>query len=305
MGEGESHPLGDGHLRFSATSAFSRLVTNASMDLTLRPPPAEGSNSAVAIGDRLFLKVYRRLRDGVNPEIEMGRFLTDVSPFPNVAGLAGTLEYQPGSGDRVALAVLQQRVSSQGDGWSYTIDYLQRFAEQALLTAEGEEIAELDTRHAAYLSLMRVLGRRTGELHRALSVSSGDPAFDPEPITDADLSAWRQRLDVEAGDTLEKLAGRFETLPDDAREQAALLLARSLEERRAKTSPLKDVAGMQRSFGYAAAAGVREATVDRPEDLRRLLPLAREWEHAACASFEDGYLEAVAGCPAVPCGSET
>ncbi|MDX1431097.1 MAG: putative maltokinase, partial [Gammaproteobacteria bacterium] len=363
MGAGESSSFGDGRLRFSSTSAFARLMRDAPDDWSARPPSAEGSNSALLVGERLFLKVYRRLREGINPEIEMGRFLTDVSPVDNVAALAGVLEYEGDDGERIALAVLQERVIAQGDAWSYTVDYLRRFAEEALLESASAQIREgqsrvdnpdTQARHDGYLSMMRTLGRRTGELHCALSVTSGDPAFDPEPITREDLRAWTGRTAEEAKLTFDKLERQLEGLPETARGQAERLLAsrgaldrrigslaparvqgaktryhgdyhlgqvlvaendfvivdfegepaRPLAERKAKSSALKDVAGMLRSFSYAATTALREATADRPDDVRVLRPLLHDWERAARSAFEGAYAEAIAGCEAVPESAE-
>ena len=141
-------------------------------------PKFQGSNTVVTLGERLFLKGYRQLRAGVNPEFEVGRFLTEVAHFANCVPVAGAIEYVAADGTPTSLALLQGYVANQGDGWSYTLDYLERYFESRLAAA-AEPPADV---HGAYLSLVHTLGTRTAELHRALALRTGDPAFDPEPL---------------------------------------------------------------------------------------------------------------------------
>ena len=178
-------PLGQGWLRFSATRLFAELAGDAPESLPVRRLALDSSNTTIAFGDRLLMKAYRRLQPGINPELAMGRFLTEIA-FPNIAPLAGALEYESREGDGTTLVLLQGFVPNQGDAWSFTLDYLRRFLtdcfEQPNVVREaGENV------HAVYLLFAATLGRRTGELHRALARATGDPAFDPEPVTAADI----------------------------------------------------------------------------------------------------------------------
>src|SRR5690606_8493731 len=104
--------------------------------LPLHLPKAMSSNTTVALGQRFFLKAYRRLRPGTNPELEMGRFLTAVAGFRHAVPLAGTLELVRADGTTTTLAVLQGYVENQGDGWDYTVDYLTRFLETQRTASE-------------------------------------------------------------------------------------------------------------------------------------------------------------------------
>jgi len=76
--------------------------------------------------------------------------------------------------------------------------------------------------------------------------------------------------------------------------------ARSLDERRSKQSPLKDVAGMLRSYSYAAFASLTRFTTRRPQDAERLEPWAQLWERSVIAEYLRAYREALAGSPIVP-----
>ena len=155
----------------------------------------------------------------MNPELEIGRFLTDVAHFPNCVPVAGALEYVAADGVAMTLALLQAYVANQGDGWIYTLDYLERFLEHA---AHAAETVPPDV-HGAYLALVQTLGVRTAELHVALAKRTGDPAFDPEPLERRRRRrAGRQRAVDEADATLRRCSqARVEQLAGDVRDEAA------------------------------------------------------------------------------------
>ncbi len=342
-------PFNKGRLQFMHTRAFADL-TRDYIPGPIEPPPAEGSNSTLILGDKLFLKAYRHLQEGINPELEMGRFLTDISPYPNIVPLAGALQYHGPDETVITLALLQGFVENQGDAWSYTVDYLERFFADALLSGLIDTGEENGTLHGGYLLQIETLGRRTGELHQALARPNGEPDFTPEPITGADLSVWSKLVGQELRQSLKQLQRALVHLPAPLCETAGQLLegkqrlldwctsqlpstikasktryhgdyhlgqvllvendfiiidfegepARPLSQRRIKHSPLRDVAGMLRSFNYAAEFALNEATADRPLDLPRLRPLAERWEQATREAFMNGYRKEVAGCPSYP-----
>ncbi|HSD61083.1 MAG TPA: maltose alpha-D-glucosyltransferase, partial [Burkholderiales bacterium] len=340
VGAGKVLPGAHGNIRFVPTSAFRELAGEGPAALPVRRPGAQGTNTVVALGERLFLKGYRRLQAGVNPEVEIGRFLTEVARFPNSVPVAGAVEYTGRDGTQMTLALLQGYVENQGDGWSFTLDYLERFLEQCHGAAPGpaEEV------HGGYLTLIRTLGRRTAELHRALAMKTGDPAFDPEPVEAQDLAAWGRQVAEEAAATLALLEQRRGSLPAaamgdvdavierrgdllkgigarvPARVQAAkirhhgdyhlgqVLLAhndfviidfegepaRPLSERRHKHSPLRDVAGMVRSFDYARHAAVSRFTAGSA-GLAGFESAGRDWRTAVERVFLQAYADAAQG----------
>ena len=332
-----------GTIRFSPTSAFHDLAGEQLAELPVRQPGAQGSNTAVALGERLFLKGYRRLQHGTSAEVEIGRFLTEVAHFPNIVPLAGAVDYAGNDGSAITLAVLQGYVENQGDGWEYTLNYLERYLEQRRASTEPPVMpAEM---HGAYLALIRILGQRTAELHKALAMSRGDPAFDSEPIEHHDMVSWRKRASDEAKATLSQLEQRLDELPDTARTEAEALLsrnaavtgyieertptrldgvriryhgdyhlgqvllrqndfviidfegepARTLDERRQKHSPLRDVAGMLRSFNYAGYTALSRMIAERPEDYATVEPWTREWETETARAFLHAYEDNVRG----------
>ncbi len=340
IGEGGEAATARGRLRFVPTAAYGSLAGIGPWKLPVSKPLAQSSNTVVTLGERLFLKGYRRLRPGINPEFEVGRFLTDVAEFPHCVPVAGALDHVGADGSVTALALLQAYVSNQGDGWTYTIEYLDRF----LASDAGPADAAAADAHGPYRTLARTLGERTAQLHRALAMPGGGAAFDPEPVSAADVAAWKARVGADAQATLDLLARRGERLDASLREDAKALLkdprgllgriertrfetagarkqrfhgdyhlgqvmlrqndfliidfegepARSLEERRAKHSPLRDVAGMLRSFDYARWGALRRVA-PTAEDAARCAPGAEAWLAAARAAFLEGYAQAAEG----------
>ncbi len=341
MGAQQTLPCQQGSIRFSTTEAFALLTLGTTAEMTVRQPSTQGSNTVVVLNEQLFLKGYRHLQIGIQPEFDIGRFLTDVAHFPHTIPVLGIIEYHGNQGDLLTLALLQGYIENQGDCWSYTLDYLERFVED-LRTVVAPVEPTVQDEHSAFLVLMRTLGQRTGELHNALGMVTGDPAFDPEPITAKDLAGWVAQLQGEAKATLNLLELHAESLSGPAQAAANTLLprraalteriqacggepmkavktryhgdlhlgqvllaqndvmfidfegepARPLAERLHKHSPLRDVAGMLRSFDYAAHTALVKVTADRPEDMALIDHALNDWEGQTGRVFLAAYDEA-------------
>ena len=341
IGTGRELRGGSGTLRGSPTGAFAALAGSAPSKLPVRVASMHSSNSTLALGDRLFLKAYRRLESGVNPEAEIGRFLTEVAHFPHCVPVAGTLDYIAADGSPTTLALLQGYVENQGDGFEFSVNYLAQFLEQQS-SAAGVSVG--DDVHGGYLALVRTLGLRTGELHCALAMPTGDPAFEPELASSDHAQAWCIRAVDDADLVLDKMAQQLGALSPAARTDAEMVLrqradiatrlsthcaqatgkirtrvhgdyhlgqvllaqndfiiadfegepARPLWERRQKLSPLKDVAGMLRSFDYAMHTALHRAIAGRFDLVPVLGPLAQQWQSTTAAAFLDAYRVAVA-----------
>ena len=342
-----------GKMKFSATAAFSAARTDV-REMPVSRPSAMSSNTVVTLDDTLFLKGYRRLREGVNPELEMGRFLTDVVHYPNCVPVLGALEYFGTDGRVMTLALVQSHVQNQGDGWDYTLGYLERYLEELRTAglAAGEQVPTVKA-HGGFLALAAMLGKRTAELHLALATRTGDAAFDPEPLVATDVTAYRERAIAESNSTLALLRERVGQLPPPVQVYAQNFLARSaalqtqlgvshgtslggiktryhgdyhlgqvlvtandfviidfegepartFEERRAKGSPLRDVAGMLRSFNYARWSALRRIA-QTGEELERLEPSARAWELATRDAFLEAYVTTMSAKGAAPIDTE-
>jgi trehalose synthase-fused probable maltokinase len=167
---------------------------------------AEQSNTAVTLGDWGFLKLFRRVEAGVNPDVEIGRFLTETAPTVNTPKVLGTLDYQPAADrDSISIAILLERVAGEVDAWQFTLSSLagfwQRVAESAADWPAGRIEAEAAASSLArligpYLDAVGLLGRRTAEMHVALAAGM-DEAFRPEPLTAASIAALHDRVAVE------------------------------------------------------------------------------------------------------------
>jgi trehalose synthase-fused probable maltokinase len=269
----------------------------------VRPMGAEQSNSSVVFGDRIALKLFRKLEPGINPELEMLRFLT-AHDYPNIAPLYGWYEYE---GDTLAatLAVAQQFIAGGTDGWELALE-------------------EIPAAPDVFLERITTLGAATARLHSVLATDGGDPAFSPQDPSSEFLNLLKATLD----DQLERVFGH---LPDDpnvapimgleqeVRERITLpaqgpiggksirihgdyhlgqtlysqndwtLLdfegepARPLNARRQKRSPLRDVASMLRSFSYATWAVKLQRGLEAPAD----------FEERARAAFLDAYFSGI------------
>ncbi len=300
---GRSQPTsGEGTIEFHAVEGFAGLGAELGSSQVIG---SEQSNSSVVFDDEAILKVYRRLEAGINPELEMLRFLTE-HDFPNVAPLGGWYAYL-GRPFEATLGILQEFVPNGLDGWELALDELVASPER-------------------FLGRLRRLGEVTGRMHTVLASDQSDPNFaveDPSPeslglltaMIDEDIERVFLELPEDI-DALEPIRGRGEEVRERLRQRTHagaagrvirhhgdfhlgqtlwasddwVLLdfegepARSLAERRRKRSPLRDVAGMLRSFAYAASAvgWLRDGAAAPPG-----------WEELARAEFLGGYLGAV------------
>ncbi|MDE2582703.1 MAG: maltose alpha-D-glucosyltransferase [Rhodospirillales bacterium] len=323
-----------GTVRFLPTARLAETEIPPAPDI--RRLSAEQTNSSLVVGDVAVIKLIRRVTAGIHPEAEMTRHLTERG-FPNIAALLGEVVRVDTDGTSHTLILLQAFVRNQGDGWTWTMDFLARTVEELALT-DADEAAKADA-FAAYLTFAGTLGRRLAELHAVLAAPSDDPAFAPEPADASALRGWASSARAQIDHAAETLRA-MKTWPDEATEaMAADLLeqapalreaidrlaeegtgalctrvhgdfhlgqvltvqddvylidfegepARPLAERRMKSSPLRDVAGLLRSIDYAAAAaGLDQVGLPTPVSPRRGELLER-FRIDAKAAFLDAY----------------
>jgi maltose alpha-D-glucosyltransferase/alpha-amylase len=191
------------------TKAFKRLAATDGQDLEARALQGEQSNSSVAFGDVFVLKLYRRVDEGVNPDLEIGRFLTDRG-FEHTAPVAGAIELKRSRRPPTTLGILHGYVANEGDAWSYTLDQLNGYVETVLarsmrpdatvpapglfdVVADGAPEIAVELIES-YLPVAGLLGRRTAEMHLALASDANDPAFRPEAVSPHDQRALYQSL---------------------------------------------------------------------------------------------------------------
>ncbi|MCM8748606.1 maltose alpha-D-glucosyltransferase [Thermomicrobiaceae bacterium CFH 74404] len=363
---------GAGAVIAQPTRAFRWLVNSS----TPLPEPglsrAEQSNNSLIYGDRLILKLFRRVEPGLNPDLEIGRFLTEKARFEHTPPVAGSLEYQSGQGEPMTLGILQGYVVNEGDAWQYTLDTLGGYIERVLASqidppevslatpdllacAAQEPPPEAYELIDTYIESAHLLGRRTAELHAALASERQDPAFVPESFTPHYQQSVRQAMRSFAAQTLQTLRKQLARLPEPVRADAERVLAREasiyetyrglaqrqihakrirchgdyhlgqvlytgrdfviidfegepvrpLSERRLKRSPVLDVAGMLRSFHYAAYAALfdhlQRGLVQNPAQVE---PWLRYWYAWVASRFLQGYLGVIGSAGVLPSDPE-
>lgn len=367
----EEIPARHGGIRGVRGKKFHDVLGCVEAPLQVRRGSAEQSNTSIFFGDRFILKLFRRQEAGVNPECEIGRYLTEKVGFDRIPPFAGLIEYTPTeNGNTSALGILQGLIANEGDGWKWTTEELDRYYETCAplsipenLSGELGDIMELAERPPSqlardhvgmYLDAAATLGRCTAELHLALASPTDDPAFLPEPMSADDLKALMADVRQHASAVFNILKDRVPYLSDEVIEIAGAVLtrrrrilqrlealgrsnlrtqririhgdyhlgqvlrvktdfvildfegepARSLAYRRSKQSPLKDVAGMVRSFSYAAYASLIAYIARHPGDFETLEPWARLWQRSVSAEFARVYRQTLGSVDFVPASAE-
>ena len=317
----------------------------------------EQSNTSFVYGDDYIFKLYRRRTDGINPEVEMIRFLTEDAGFTHIAPFAGLIELTPPDSSPVTIGLLQSFIKHINDGWTYSLK------RAGYCLAHPPSGKSENTTHPPtlprpgvsdnlpsplirnwigeeYLAEIELLGRRTAQLHQALSSKSEIPAFAPEPYSLTDREEHLRSSLSLLKNTLLLLEKSENRLPPEVRAEARQLRekssafidrlhqitdlsssgmkirihgdyhlgqilrtgddftiidfegepARSIIERRRKRSPLIDVAGMIRSFHYAAYGAIFLGVDPDPERINILPPLAEDWYQTVSDTFLRSYL---------------
>ena len=298
---------------------------------------AEQSNTSVVFGDAAIYKLFRLLKPGIHPDVEVTAFLTNRAHFPHTPALLATAWFDD-RGERTVAGMAQEFFPGSTDAWRYTLERASGYYAAPV----GRELANPTTADA------RTLGEMTRGLHEALASDATDAAFAPEAVTPEDVERWARRAQQSVRESLAALdrQSRSPEFPSERVAEARALVgraehyvgwideivdsvgddlggririhgdyhlgqvlhtasgafkvidfegepSRSLAERREKASPLRDVAGMLRSFAYAAAtlATSVAGTIDpRTREIR-----SARWERETRAAFLEGYSRARRG----------
>ncbi|HNV86843.1 MAG TPA: maltose alpha-D-glucosyltransferase [Candidatus Omnitrophota bacterium] len=323
----------------------------------------EQSNSSVFYGDRFILKLFRRFEEGINPDLEVGLYLSERKNFSGIPSVAGALEYRKGRNVTATIGILQTFIPNQGDAWRYTVDAVSHYFEKIIarpgiselkpdlsqnpLVLSREPVDPLASELInPYLETARLLGRRTAELHLALSREKEDPAFHPEPFSLLYQRSLYQSMRNLTTHVFQILGRRLKSLPEAMQTEAKSCFdrkedilkrfqsilgmkvtamrirchgdyhlgqvlytgkdfviidfegepARSFSERKIKRSPLRDVAGMLRSFHYAAYNSLFDRTIASglasSGNVGMLESWARFWYLWTASAFLRAYFDA-------------
>ncbi len=363
-----------GELRAKQAKTYRDICPASAGALKPKPMTVEQSNSSIIYGDRLVLKVFRHVEPGVNPDLEIGRFLSENVRFPHVPAVAGWLEYSATDGEQATLGILQEFVPNQGDAWRFTLNSLAEFWQQA-----AERLVEVSSLNppelyplkrsvlpmpaimrelcGKYLDAAALLAQRTAQLHLALAADSARTAFAPEPFTQQFQATLTQSLREKTQNAFALLRSHVAEMTGDTRVEAQRILkaegelletfatalsqpmaamrtrihgdyhlgqvlytgsdfviidfegepARPIAERSVKLSPLQDVAGMLRSFHYAAFSSVFATAAGggaHSEDARQRLKVAQVWYLCMAAHFTREYLNEAGRASFIPATEE-
>jgi maltose alpha-D-glucosyltransferase/alpha-amylase len=343
--------LESGELRFTSNGLLPDEEDFS--ELEVRRPIIEQSHTSIFFGEKFIFKIYRQVQEGANPELQMGRYLTKAPEFNNIARVAGSIELELENGQVITLGILQEFIDNQNDAWTFTLNYLERYEDSCLISAhnpERPERKEEQASHNMYLTMMKTLGQRIGQMHKALAAETDDPDFKPEIISTEEWQKWSEKIETSFIKTIKELEKRQKDFDDELKEKTGKLIenqdaalekirslipeksglyktrhhgdlhlgqillvandfiiidfegepARPLKERIAKFCPLRDVAGILRSFSYAAETARRRVKQDRPEALDLMKTYTKEWEKLAGQNFLDAYLNETQDCISVP-----
>jgi maltose alpha-D-glucosyltransferase/alpha-amylase len=293
---------------------------------------AEQSNTSIVVGDRAIIKLFRALRAGIHPDVEVTRFLTTQADFTNTPKLLGSARFES-NGESMIAAMMQSFVAGSSDAWSYALEK----AKPYFTSPKGKDLPN------TFVDDARRLGEITRAMHEALASDDDDPAFAPEDVEPEDLDRWAHRTQqmirdsislleravAQSGVPKERLAeaqalihrrdhfiGWINEIDDNLGDDVGMRIrvhgdyhlgqvlrspandflvidfegepTRAIEERREKTSPLKDVAGMLRSFAYAAAT--LAMSIEKTHDVPTREVRVARWERDVRAAYLDGYL---------------
>ena len=332
---------------------------------------AEQSNTSLIFDNKYFLKLYRKLDNTINPDLEITKYLSEKTEYKNSPRFVGAIEYAPDTRNIIVLGMMQDLVPNQGDAWDYTKDALKRFFERVLTqpkdapaeetehTLEPMRYQELsenmkDLMGVVFPERISLLGKRTAEMHKALAANPEEKDFEPEPFSlhyQRSLFSSLQSLTRNAFQNLQK---SLKTLPEHIQPEAQQVLdlkgevlksfkkvydhkipimkirthgdyhlgqvlwtgkdfviidfegepARSFSERRLKRSPLRDVAGMVRSFHYASYSSIIEPEFDQQKKEGDLDTWAETWYYLVTRMFLQGYYENVGDNDFIPNNEE-
>jgi maltose alpha-D-glucosyltransferase/alpha-amylase len=329
---------------------------------------AEQSNTSLIYNGKYFMKLYRKVDNTINPDLELTRFLTEKALFPNVPNFLGDISLFHKDKSLTVMALLQDAVPNQGDAWEYTKDAIQRYFERVLIQPKSEVVPELSADLSTPLTFQEIspslqdligyifaeriflLGKRTGEMHQALAGHPQDPNFSPEAFSLHYQRSLFSSLQSLTRGAFQSLRQNLKNLPDGIREEAEEVLhmkdqvlkmfkrifshkittmkirnhgdyhlgqvlwtgkdfviidfegepARAYSERRLKRSPLRDVAGMIRSFHYASYSTLLQDQFGTQKQEEGMRDWAEVWFHHISRFFIQGYLEQVKGQDFLP-----
>jgi len=325
----------NGYLQFEKGIAFKDEDFTAAA--SSRVLDAEQSNSSLIYDEKYFLKIFRKLFRETNPDVEMVQFLSEKAHFPNIPAYAGTFYWKKAYGLPITLGMMQQKVNAVKDAWSMAGDYLNEFLQRVAQDDLSVPATSIDQ--------ATLLGKRTAEMHLALSSEQSDPAFAPENFND-EYADWmldncesllKRRIRMakdcysqldETGKDLAKFflhhQSEIKNFFSQIKSKSLLSLRTrihgdyhlgqvmydgadymildfegepesSIKDRKIKHSPLKDVAGMLRSFHYAVSAKLYFSNETNELPAEKIESAVSNWNKEVSQAYMNSYWQSMQG----------
>jgi maltose alpha-D-glucosyltransferase / alpha-amylase len=229
-----------GQLEAMHTSELGKIVAENNGPLEPAAARADQSHSSIIFGEKLILKIFRRLNYGINPDLEILKLLT-AQKFPHALQLAGALEYRNGKGEASTVAILTSFVPKAKDAWEYTMDSLGKFYERVETLPPAERAPQMPaadvTKLAAaelsepaknllgtYMESARLIGGRTAAMHLALSAEIENFGFIAEPFTQHAQRGVFESMRNRTRQNFQLLNRRLKTFPPEVQAQAQQVL---------------------------------------------------------------------------------
>ena len=235
---------------------FTTKVKKSQFPLPSRVLNAEQSNTSILYDNMFFFKMYRSPEEGKNPELEIIKALTDHSIFRNFPTYAGSLEYKSPKIGIMSLGILVDFVPNEGNAWDYTQNAIESFFDRIRSDKELLEMTTVVSQEKVrelldpfFIQMMALLGKRTAEMHVALSSIKGIKEFDDEPFSLLYQKSLYQGFRTLVRRTIDKMKSVSHTLAEEQRllldgiiQNEGLLLStvkQTLEKKKIQTSKIR------------------------------------------------------------------
>ncbi len=322
MGDRKKVPGELGGLRASSTHGSA--MPDGLDRLDVRSVDDRQGHTSIMLGDQLVLKLLRRIEAGINPDLEIRRFLTEKTPFGNLPAVRGWLEYQSPGGEATTLGIIQSYVPHEGEAWDGVTGSLSRLFETVLA---DNRLPQPEVPPGSLVALTRrmppsalfelisedvqsaeTLGTRTAELHRALASNDDDIDFRPEPFTTLAQRSLYQSLRGEVRQAFARTRQALAWLPEETRsvveqtvsregeliERLRGLISIKIDARRIRLQGdfrLEEILGSGNDFVFFDFAGDTTRPMSerrlKQSPLRDVAELIRSYHYAALAGLEE------------------
>jgi maltose alpha-D-glucosyltransferase / alpha-amylase len=328
---------------------------------------AEQSNTSILYGDTFFMKLFRKLEPGINPDIEITKYLTEERNSLIVPPFAGHIDYVNSDKEAMSICLLQSYIACESDAWKYTLSHIKDYF-HLVLSEDGKSHGSVEKNiprarygrlkaadpgrliEGIYLEMIKKLGQRTGEMHINLSEDTQNSNFKPEMFSLLYQRSVYQAMGSQERAVFSLLTKNLEKLPEGVRQEAKVVLsnekkiiqrlklimetkysakkirihgdyhlgqvlftgkdfviidfegepARPISERRLKCSAIRDIAGMLRSFHYAAYVTLLLDESIREEDVALLESAAEAWYSRVSSVFVEAYFDTIGKAEFLP-----